>query len=43
VCHGTPPGIPVDDEGRPVGDIDGDCDVDLDDYGLFQQSFTGPS
>ncbi|MCK4660945.1 MAG: hypothetical protein KAV82_15600 [Phycisphaerae bacterium] len=23
-------------------DMDGDCDVDLDDFGLFQQAFTGP-
>ncbi|MDO8631798.1 MAG: putative metal-binding motif-containing protein, partial [Phycisphaerales bacterium] len=42
VCCDTPPGIPVDEEGRPLGDIDGDCDVDLEDFDLFQSSYTGP-
>ena len=42
VCNNTPPGIPVDAEGRPLGDIDGDCDTDMDDFTLFQQSMTGP-
>jgi hypothetical protein len=41
-CRGTPAGIPVDSEGRPVGDADEDCDVDMDDFALFQQSFMGP-
>jgi hypothetical protein len=41
VCCNTPPGIPVDAQGRPVGDIDGDCDVDLADFALFSASFTG--
>jgi hypothetical protein len=27
----------------PRGDLDGDCDVDLADFALFQRSFTGPS
>jgi hypothetical protein len=42
VCPNTPPGIPVDAEGRPLGDLDVDCDADLDDFGVFQGSFTGP-
>ncbi len=42
VCCNTPLGIPVDAAGRPVGDLDGDCDCDLADHWLFQQSLTGP-
>ncbi len=42
VCNNTPPGTAVDAEGRPLGDIDPDCDTDLEDYALFQQGFTGP-
>ena len=42
VCNNTPPGTAVDAEGRPLGDIDLDCDDDLEDYALFQQGFTGP-
>ncbi len=42
VCSNTPDGTAVDAEGRPLGDIDGDCDTDLNDYALFQQGFTGP-
>jgi len=42
-CCNTPLGVPVDAEGRPVGDLDRDCDADLDDFALFQASFTGPS
>ena len=42
VCNNTPPGTAVDAEGRPLGDIDLDCDTDLEDYSLFQQGFTGP-
>ena len=32
----------MDAEGRPLGDIDSDCDTDLDDSAVFQQVFTGP-
>ena len=32
----------VDPEGRPLGDIDGDCDVDLLDYAILQENLTGP-
>lgn len=42
VCCDTPPGIPVDGAGRPLGDIDLDCDVDLMDVALLWDSFTGP-
>ena len=42
VCCQTPAGLPVDERGRPVADLDGDCDVDLVDFSIFQFSFTGP-
>ena len=42
VCNNTPFGAAVDAQGRPLGDIDEDCDVDLEDYLLFQDGFTGP-
>lgn len=41
VCCNTPPGLAVDSEGRPLGDIDGDCDTDLADYALFISGFSG--
>lgn len=41
VCAFTKLGVAVDAEGRSLGDIDQDCDTDLDDFGLFQQGFTG--
>ncbi len=43
VCPLSPPAANVDAAGRSVGDLDEDCDVDLDDFGLFQQNFSGPS
>ena len=42
VCEGTPSATVVDAEGRPLGDIDLDCDTDSDDFALFQQGLTGP-
>ena len=42
VCNNTPPDTAVDVEGRPLGDIDRDCDVDLDDFAVFQVNMTGP-
>ncbi|UCG17062.1 MAG: hypothetical protein JSV19_03330, partial [Phycisphaerales bacterium] len=42
VCNNTPAGTTVDAQGRPLGDVDLDCDTDLEDYALFQQGFTGP-
>lgn len=41
-CDNTPLGTAVDPAGRPLGDIDRDCDTDMADYMLFQQGFTGP-
>lgn len=41
-CSNTPAGTLVDAAGRPMGDLDGDCDADLADLGLFMQGFTGP-
>ncbi|MHC5112642.1 MAG: right-handed parallel beta-helix repeat-containing protein, partial [Planctomycetota bacterium] len=41
VCCNTPPEIAVDGEGRPRGDIDLDCDVDLDDYRMLSANLTG--
>lgn len=40
-CCNTPPGLAVDDAGRPYGDIDGDCDTDMNDYLLFTRGFSG--
>lgn len=42
VCDNTPAGIAVDSSGRPRGDLDLDCDTDMDDFSLFQNGFTGP-
>jgi hypothetical protein len=42
VCCNTPAGAAVDAQGRPLGDLDLDCDTDLDDYLLMQRGFTGP-
>lgn len=42
ICCGTPPGTLVDAQGRPAGDLDGDCDCDLLDYAILELSFTGP-
>ncbi|MBI4717146.1 MAG: hypothetical protein HY763_05020 [Planctomycetes bacterium] len=42
VCCGTPPNVAVDAEGRPLGDIDRDCDTDLEDYALLQSGLSGP-
>jgi len=41
VCDYTALGAVVDEEGRSLGDIDLDCDTDLDDFKLFQRGFTG--
>lgn len=42
VCCQTPPGVPVDSTGRPLGDLDLDCDVDQADFAIFQRAYTGP-
>ena len=41
VCPSTPPGVGVDASGRPLGDLDGNCDTDLADFQIFQRGFTG--
>ena len=41
VCVYTPLGAQVDGQGRGLGDIDKDCDTDLDDYGRLQGGFAG--
>lgn len=42
VCPNTPPPTRVTVDGRPLGDIDLDCDVDLLDFQILQDTFTGP-
>lgn len=42
VCDNTTPGSAVDSQGRPLGDVDKDCDTDLMDYALFQRGISGP-
>ena len=42
VCCDTPSGITVDEDGRPVGDFDDDCDGDLDDFLLLHMDLGGP-
>ncbi len=41
VCDFTPPTEYVEPDGSLLGDLDGDCDVDLDDFALFLTRFTG--
>ena len=33
--------VVVDVEGRPLGDLDTDCDVDLEDYVIFEGELAG--
>jgi hypothetical protein len=42
VCCNTPQGTAVDATGRPIGDLDQDCDVDLLDFALLAANLTGP-
>ena len=42
VCPCVPSPCGVDAEGRPLGDLDYDCDVDLADFLCFQVNYTGP-
>lgn len=42
VCCDTPVGLAVDRHGRPLGDEDGDCDVDLRDVARLIDNLTGP-
>ncbi len=43
VCDFTVVGAMVDLEGRPYGNLDKDCDTDIDDFRLFLIGFTGPT
>lgn len=40
VCCDTPTDVAVDGEGRPLGDLDTDCDVDLVDFAIFENLLT---
>lgn len=42
VCDFTPPGANIQPNGGLLSDVDGDCDVDLADFGLMMEEFTGP-
>ena len=42
ICPNTPQGTAVDTQGRPIGDLDRDCDTDIDDFAAFGHGFTGP-
>jgi len=42
VCDFTPPGVPVNAEGRPRADLNLDCIVDLRDFAIFQNSLFAP-
>ncbi len=42
ICPNTPQGIAVDTLGRPIGDLDRDCDTDIEDFAAFGLGFTGP-
>lgn len=41
-CPTSPAPAGVDSEGRPFGDLDRDCDVDLEDYAIMAENFSGP-
>lgn len=41
VCPATPLGAPVDAEGRPIADLNGDCQVDMADFAIVQLSYDG--
>lgn len=43
VCDFTPLGANVQADGGLSSDLDGDCDVDLEDYVRFQEDYTGPN
>lgn len=42
ICCATPVGIAVDNDGRPISDLDDDCDGDLDDFFLLSNNLGGP-
>jgi len=46
VCDHTPTSLfpeLIEQDGSVLGDLDGDCDVDLVDYAIMQERFTGPN
>lgn len=46
VCDYTPTSLPaelIEPDGSVLGDLDGDCDVDLADFAIMQERFTGPN
>ena len=46
VCDFTPTHLPpeyVEPDGSVKGDLDGDCDVDMEDFNMLQARFTGPN
>ena len=46
VCDYTPLSLPrhlVEPYGSVLGDLDDDCDVDLEDFAMMQERFTGPN
>jgi len=42
VCDSTPLGANVQPNGGLLGDLDGDCDCDMEDFVLFSADWTGP-
>ncbi len=42
VCPCVPAPGGVDAQGRPLGDVDSDRDVDVNDHSIMAQNFTGP-
>ncbi len=42
ICPSTSAPAGVDSQGRPLGDLDEDCDVDLTDFRIMQVNFSGP-
>lgn len=41
ICCDTHAGVSVDEWGRPLGDLDLDCDIDLNDFTVFQRNLRG--
>ncbi len=42
-CPESATGAVVDQSGRPLGDVDSDCDVDLADFAVIANNFSGPN
>ena len=42
VCDFTPPGANIQPDGGLLSDVDGDCDVDIEDFSMMMEEFTGP-